>query len=289
MKGIIIDDDRGLNYESNSPVRKMANMFFNPVLRMLPSGSIEVLKKTHPSAQVIVDHATTYKAMEVLYNRTPRADTNRFQNFFLSIWLGTNNSKAVRNRLRLVKREIRNKILELASENREINILNIASGSSRAVLESSEELGDNVKLSAVFIDKDHEAISFSQQLAKGHKYNSSFRWFNDSADVFLNTRGLLMRFNIVEIVGLLEYLNDEDAVALFSKAYSKLDPDGILVTANIIKNVERRFIHEVVGWKMMYRSADELSSLLISAGFNLDKMKIFYEPQRVHCVIVAQK
>lgn len=90
-------------------------------------------------------------------------------------------------------------------------------------------------------------------------------------------------------MGLLEYLNDDDILNMFSMVYKSLDSDGILVTSNVVNNSERRFFSNAIGWKMIYRSADELSSLLISAGFLLDKMKIYYEPQRIHCVIVAQK
>ena len=68
-----------------------------------------------------------------------------------------------------------------------------------------------------------------------------------------------------------------------------MDSGGILIAANITNNIERRFISKIAGWKMIYRPADEFSSLLLAAGFALDKMQIYYEPQKIHCVIVAQK
>ncbi|MEI6553801.1 MAG: class I SAM-dependent methyltransferase family protein [bacterium] len=179
----------------------------------------------------------------------------------------------------------------MVSENKEVKILNIASGSARAVLESVDEmpLDNDVKLSAVFIDRNQEAISFSQQLAGNHKYQSSFKWVNDTAENFLEKEGHKTRFNTVELVGLLEYLDDENAIEMFSIIYKTLEAGGTLITSNITHNAEKRFISDVVGWKMIYRSTDEFTSLLISAGFDFDKMKIYYEPQRIHCVIVAQK
>ena len=291
MKGIVIDDDKSLGYETNSSIRKITNAVLIPTLNTLPVSARKLLGKTHKSGGEIIKHATTHKAMEILYDRNQRPKANWIQNFFLSIWLGTNNSKAIRNRLRLVKREIKNKITELINQKKEIKILNIASGAARAVIESVEEVEfpDNFRLSAVFIDQNHEAISFSQQLAGSHKYRSSFKWVNDTAENFLNNQGSTKAFNIVEMVGLLEYLSDKDSVDLFTGIYKALDSGGILITANILNNIERRFINDVIGWKMKYRSPDELSSLLMDAGFALDNMKIYYEPQRIHCVIVAQK
>src|ERR1035437_5754061 len=173
MKGIVIDDDKKLCYETNSPIRKIMNIFLIPTLYILPSSTRRLLKKTHKSAEEVIMHATTHRAMEVLYNRAKHPPANFLQKFFLSLWLGTNNSKAVRNRLRLVKREIKNKIVELASQKKEVKILNIASGAARAVIESLDEVSskNDFQVSAIFIDQNHEAISFSQQLAGTHKYH----------------------------------------------------------------------------------------------------------------------
>jgi hypothetical protein len=289
MKGIIVDDDKNLSYDKNSPIRKATNAVLIPALNVLPVGTRKLLRKTHVSGAEIIEHATTHKAMEVLYDIKPRPEANWLQNFFLSIWLGTNNSKAVRNRLKLVKREIKNKIKDLALQNKEIRILNIASGAASAVTESINEISsvEGLNISATFIDMNHEAISFSQELAGSHRYRSSFEWIHDSSDNYLENSGKGKKFDIVEMVGLLEYLSDEEAIKQFRKIREILDIDGVLITANIVNNIERRFISDVVGWKMKYRTAGEFSSLLIDAGFELRKMKIYYEPQKIHCVIVA--
>ncbi len=291
MKGIFIDNDQTLGYEINSLFRKLVNVIFIPILYVLPVSAIRFLKKINKTAEEMVVYAGTHRAMEIIYEVNPRPPASRFQNFFLSIWLGMNNSKAVRNRLRLVKREIKKKIIQLVADNKEIKIINVASGSARAVFESIDEisLNNDLKLSAIFIDKNHEAISYSQQLAAVHKYRASFQWVKDTADNFFRMNGHKTKFNIAEVVGLLEYLNDEDILNMFSMIYKSLDSGGIIITSNIVNNSERRFLSDAIGWKMRYRLVDEFSSLLMGAGFSLDKMKIYYEPQRIHCVIVAQK
>jgi len=290
MKGVFIDHDRTLNYEGNSIFRKLFNLIFIPVLYLLPAGLIKPLKKINKTAEQMVTHAATHRAMEIIYNPDSHPSEGILSDLFLSIWLEMNNSKAVRNRLRLVKREIKKKIIQLASENKEIKIINIASGSARAVIESTDEIPlDNIRLSAIFVDKSHEAVAFSQQLAATHKYRNAFQWVEDTADNFFKSHKGTSRFNIAEIVGLLEYLDDADIVNIFAATHALLDSDGIVITTNILSNSEKRFMSDAIGWKMKYRTADEMSSLLISAGFSLDTMKIYYEPQRIHCVIVAHK
>ncbi len=291
MKGVFIDNDHTVGYETNSIFRKIFNLIFIPVLYIFPSRAVHILKKIHVSTEEMVAHAGTHRAMEVIYDVNPRPKANYFQNLFLSVWLGMNNSKAVRNRLRMVKKEIKRKIHKLSELNKEIKIINIASGSARAVFESIHEvpLKNDTKLSAVFVDKNYEAIAFSQQLASTHRFLPSFRWVNDYAHNYLNNNENKSKFNIAEVVGLLEYLSDKDAINIFLLIYECLDSDGILITTNIVSNFESTFISNSVGWKMNHRNVDELSSLLIEAGFKLDKMNIYYEPQRIHCVIVAQK
>jgi hypothetical protein len=40
---------------------------------------------------------------------------------------------------------------------------------------------------------------------------------------------------------------------------------------------------------MVYRSADHLARLVAQAGFSTDMMKVFYEPLKIHGIVVAKK
>jgi hypothetical protein len=288
----IIDSDEKLKYETNSPIKKATNSVLIPVLNSLPTVMRKYLKKTHKAGKEIIEHATTHKALEILYGYgSAKAKGNAVQNFFNSIWLSTNNAKAVRNRLRLVKREIRNEIIKLAESGREIKIASIASGSARAITESITEasIGKKVSIKTTFVDKNQSALEYSQKLAAGHERLGSFQWINDTAGNFFRVHAKDEKFNIIEMVGLMDYFQDEKAVELFRLIRGALAEGGMFITANIGDNKEKEFITRVLGWKMIYRTADEFSSLLLAAGFALDKMKVYYEPQRIHCVIVAQK
>jgi hypothetical protein len=40
---------------------------------------------------------------------------------------------------------------------------------------------------------------------------------------------------------------------------------------------------------MIYRTAEELANLVNKAGFDYNNMKVFYEPLKIHGMVVAKK
>lgn len=60
---ITIDDDP--NHEHNKPLRKAINKVLIPILNSLPKG---LFVKSGKRAETVHKHATTHKALEVIYN-----------------------------------------------------------------------------------------------------------------------------------------------------------------------------------------------------------------------------
>jgi len=293
---ITIDKDRELNYEYNSLLRKTINIFLIPILNILPSSAQRLIKKTHKSAKDVIEEKTTYYALDILYKNGIKENAINFlTKFFHKIWFGTNNSKAVRNRLRLTKREIRNQLeVCLALDKDRIKILSIASGSARAIIEILDEMRNrlkNKKIEVTFLDKDHKAIEYSQELASSKNLLSFFelKWVNDTAGSFFRSLDKDNTFDIIEMVGLIDYFSDEKALQMFSHVNKHLSEDGLFITANISDNMERPFVTKVIDWSMIYRSAEQLGEILSRASFNNNKMRLFYEPLKIHCVAVCIK
>ena len=293
---ITIDKDCDLNYEYNNFLRKTLNVFLIPILNMIPRSAQKFIKKTHRSANDVIEERTTYYALDILYKDGIKENaTNLINKLFHKIWFGTNNSKAVRNRLRLTKREI-SKQLErlLASKKKRIKILSIASGSARAIVEVLDKAKDRIdkkKIEVIFLDKDHKAIEYSQRLASSKNLLSFFelKWINDTAGSFFRSLDEDNTFDIIEMVGLIDYFSDEKALQMFSHVNKHLSEDGLFITANISDNRERPFVTKVIEWSMVYRSAEQLGEVLSRANFNNNKMGLFYEPLKIHCVAVCIK
>ncbi len=287
------DRDNTLGYEKNSLFKSFANLFLIPALNNIPPKFRNAIKKSHEAADEVIKNATTHQALEVLYqNGHPHKSKNLFQKVSHHIWFHSNNSRGVRNRLRLVKRELKEVFLELVVKKEEISILSIASGSARAVIESLKDAGavGTVPVLAVFLDKNPEALRYSQAMVKEFFGNDQkFRWLNDTVGNFFKTVSPKEEYNVVEMVGLLDYFDDEKTIETLRSIHESLKPNGSLITANIVHNKEMKFVTNAIGWPMIYRRAEELAELLHKAGFQKEKMLVLYEPLKVHTVIVAEK
>lgn len=289
---IYIDKDPDLGLETNNIFKSVFNFFFIPILNLLPKGFSKLIKKTNNAAAIVIDNATNHKALEVLYSKGELFSFKKIgENFFKYIWFNINNSKAVRNRLKFVKRELEKHLKKISKFDREIEILSIASGSSRAIIEVVKN-GDylsGTKLSITFLDKSEHAINYSKQLSSNISHLPiNLFWIQDSAGNFLRNHPS-KKYDVVEIVGLLDYFNDDKVVEIFSGVFSLLQSGGILITSNINHNDEEKFITNVIDWPMVYRTAENLAVLANRAGFDYNKMKAFYEPLKVHGMVVAEK
>ena len=154
---ILIDKDLTLGYELNGLPRSIFNVFFIPFLNVLPSWTKQIIQRSHRSVDEVIENATTHKALEVLYKKGHKEHSDNIIRWAIHrIWFDTSNSKAVRNRLRLVKRELINVISNKLMNGQDISILSIASGSARAIIESLEEieLSNSQNISVVFLDKN---------------------------------------------------------------------------------------------------------------------------------------
>src|SRR3989344_9506226 len=101
-----IDEDRNLNYETNGPHKKLFNFFFTSILNNLPPSLVHLIKKSNYSAHHVIKNKTNHEALETLYRSGKRGSETLVNRLFRKIWFDLDNSKAVRNRLKLVKKEL---------------------------------------------------------------------------------------------------------------------------------------------------------------------------------------
>ncbi len=106
-KKIKIIKDKELNLEINSLVRKLFNFFTTPILNILPVKSRALIKKSNKAVGEILENTTTHKALEVLYHKGKNHSVKKiYEKLAHKVWFSTNNSKAVRNRLKIVKNKM---------------------------------------------------------------------------------------------------------------------------------------------------------------------------------------
>ncbi len=289
---IIIDHDSLLQYERISYFRSVFNFCLVGLLGLFPAFfSKFIIKKSGKKATKVYDNVTTHVALDTLYDTGIkfRKKSNIIKEIVENVWFNLNNPRALRNRLKLVKKLLEQSInLKINEGKKNVKILSLASGSARAVIENVKEF-NNVSFAVKLVDKNKNALEVSQEIIQRNGLSiNDFTLINDNVRNFPNYY-IDDNPDIVEMVGLLDYLDEKKCVMILSKIFNNLSPSGILVTANIRDNNEKNFLEKALKWMMVYREPDDLSRILIKAGFRPENITIIYEPLLIHGVTIAKK
>ncbi|MDO8601465.1 MAG: class I SAM-dependent methyltransferase family protein [bacterium] len=284
----MVDSNKNINYETNSwlnILRIPLLLILNALPKKLAQKIFLAFSASDGDPTTVFYGATTYKALETLYTFRDRRDRGEttFFDFFWENFL--NNARAIRNRLQLVKQELHRAIADVRQGNEPVRILSLGGGSARPVLEAVRD-EEAVKVRLVDISRD--AIDYSKALAASFNLNGQIEWRRGFAQS-IGKHCKDFDPNIVEMVGLLDYLTREQAIDLLAKIHNKLLPGGWLITCNIRPNIESPFVAKGINWPMIYRKPDELGDILVKAGFSIDKIRIVYEPLKIHGLAIAQK
>lgn len=290
----IYDYDK--NLEEYGFVTKVIRFFTVPLLNILPGSFLKkIMKNTSDDARMVIENVGSTQALETMYTRYSRdlfvrglklGLGNLFWHHFIS------QSKAVRNRLRIVEEKLENELSKLIDSGRDnINILTVGGGSCRAIIQSLSQLSEKisfVQIRVVNIDKNEKAIKLGKKLAVKFNVAKNFKWINNTAS---NIKTLVAEnsINIVEMVGLLDYFPDEKAIRIIGQIYRCLKTDGLFLTGNVFPNSEMPFISKI-GWpKMYFRTQNDLEQILKNAGFLVEKGNIIFEPLKSHIIAVIKK
>ena len=196
------------------------------------------------------------------------------------------NCQAVRNRLKLVKQEIGRAILRF-SNHQEVRLLSLAAGSAQGVIEVMAELkAKGIQVRALLLDIDQTALDYAILLAD--RYGVGNQIETVKANVAQVARvSQDFRPQVIEMLGLLDYIPQGKAIRLVEKIRQSLETKGIFFTCNIYHNMEMHFLKWVINWAMIYRTPAELAEIVTEAGFS--DYRLIYEPLKIHGLVIAQK
>ena len=284
-----VDKDKLLNYEVPSKIRVWMSGLFLFLLARVATRIGGLMVRKSDSARKVKERATTAVALEIIYNYN--ADTLKisdgFLNYLLSrFWFNINNARAVRNRLLLTK----NKLGEFIQENRfgKIRVASLGSGSARAIIETVAEMEKYADFIIDLVDSSDEALRLSRDLVIKSKIKSSVYWHHLRLEDFLSSQEV-NSFDIIEMVGILDYLSDARAHDVFEAIHKVLKPTGLFITANIGNNLEKVFVDKVMRWSMVYRTPKDLFRILETTSFNNDRSEVISEPIKIHHLLIARK
>lgn len=289
----------GIGYEAN----EVPSWFIEPLMRLMVNqvrlrrmnGSAGGINHTlfdglGKLCREIKEGAASWKALDIIYNyRDNGSIIDRF-------WIRRmKNAQAVRNRKRDIVTQLREFCRATIDRKGSVKILSLASGSAQAVFEALEGFSDR-DVEALLIDFDKAAGPYARELAR--RYGFQDRVTFKQGNLLKFDRPVMIgefRPDVIEMAGLLDYLQDEEAVTLMRRIHGVLPKGGRFITCHIHDNPERDFMTEVIEWgrddgkqrPMLYRTRNQLLSLIREAGFNV--ITLFVEPHRIHSVAVAEK
>lgn len=233
----------------------------------------------------VKEYATTWRAMEIIYNHIfPKKLIlgGILDEFY---WHGMN-CQALRNRYKLVKKELRKAISEFSDE-KEVKIMSLACGAGQALIEIVAEFKKkNIFVRAKLVDFNAEALEHAKELAKQYGVADRIEYSQANID---GNENYFKNFKpkIVEMLGFLDYVDQNKAIHFVKKIYSILPDNGILITCNIAPNVEQYFLKWVIDWPMVYRRAKDLLEIGKKSGFS--DYHVIYEPMKIHGILIAKK
>ncbi|AKM82087.1 TPA: hypothetical protein DD449_03235 [Candidatus Berkelbacteria bacterium] len=221
--------------------------------------------------------AARWPALEAVYNWCPskKGIWGILENF----WMNVRSAQALRNRKQIVVKLIREAVLEKIRTDGEARILSLACGSAQSVFEAIEGIDENVSVLA--IDVDETAIEYSKKLAV--KYGiKNIEWRKGNL-VRPGSTAKDFEPNIVEIVGLFDYLKDSMIVRLIHSIEAMSTRGAVLVSAHIHPNSEMYFLADIADWDMIYRPLPEFKRIIREGG--IEEAKFYTEPHGIFSIV----
>ena len=232
--------------------------------------------------------AARWKALDAVYNFAEPAGVVNLVRRVDKFWMGIRNAQAVRNRLKIARRELASAIERTAARTgRPVRLLSLAAGSAQGVIESVAEFRKmGIEMDVLLIDQGPTALAHARELAVKHEVHDAI--MTQEGNVLFFDR-LIGGFapDIVEMLGLLDYLRTGTAILLIKKIMKRLSIGGYFFTCHVHPNSERYFLERVVDWLMIYRTVDEFEGLLsVEEDVGL---RLVTEPHGIHTIAVMER
>jgi len=204
-----------------------------------------------------------YKMLEIVYDNKPMSEG--FGLYFDNYFLKNPYSVAVRIRKDRLREMLRNYINE--TKLNKIDILNIACGSCRELLELFPEIKTKSPIAFTCLDWDEKALSFSKKvLSKNTPPHIKFNFVREDIMNMLKAKSPQQSYgtyNLIYSIGLIDYLPDRVLKKLIQVLYKLLHKNGKLILTH--KNREKTFPplppDWFCDWKFVSRSKEEVIKL----------------------------
>ncbi len=275
----------GIQFEVFSLRQKIRHTVTNPFKNwLMPAGLLRKIMVWSGSPIVLesLHRPGGWKAMEIIYkNAKPIniVDAVAVRDGCFPI--------AIRNRKRLVTKTIADLVKQYAGQGCVV-IVGVGAGPGTNTQEGILLSGvEKQKVAAYLIDMDSEAFEYGREAAKQRGLSESVHFIQgDAREIHKHVPNIAP--HIVKMIGILEYLNDDQVAELFRILHEAMAPGGAIVTHSIedVYNT-RPFLQRVLNWHIYTRTPEHVTQILERSGFRDTFARP--EPMGIYTVLVAKK
>lgn len=281
MKFVEID---GLQFEVMPVAQRVIKTVVDPIRnRLLPTSMLRRManRSQSPLIQESLVRPGGWRSMNIVYeNRRPVDWMDRMAVRYNPIAMDS------RNRRKLVTAKLTELLKGLQNEPK-IQLLGIGAGPGLhlqdAVIRSAVPV-EKVRIS--LIDLDSDAFEFGRQCAKERGLQDIVEFVQGDAR---EIRRVLpdVSPHVVKIVGLIEYLTDEQVVQLLSAMRDVIQPEGRLLTHGLVDRYNSGpFLARAFGLKHFHRTEHDVAALLTAAGFKV--ATVHHTPMQMYPVLISR-
>lgn len=274
-------DSAQLVLESNSALDRVLKRFvINPILNYgFNPRVIDFFKwaSRNPIIRNLNDGPGSWKSMLAHYE-SPRGFFDRLLNRFISF------PRALRNRSKLVVDAL-SQLMESYGKEAPLHLVGIGSGSGSNLLAAAEKTRSKIQsMEAQLFDLNEEALKFGHQKSCKMGFQNEIRFVHCEANEVESK--IAKPPQIVEMIGLIEYLSDPQIIRLFDSVRRFRHPSSSLVISSMEdRHGIRRFLDRTLDFRIEHRSPRKLVQLLSEFGYK--NFNIFPEPLGLFNVIVG--
>ena len=276
-----------IEFERLSPLRRaVKRVLINPLANYLPAGLLRGmlrLGKSELAAANWVDPGG-WRSMVISYNGRCSQIADKI------LVAGGTMPMALRNRKRLGSHLIAGLIDSVAAGRGSggaglaVHVLCLGAGPGQIIIDALSRASSPAK--ATLVDISSDAFEFGRSLAAQHGLSDRVEYIQ--ADVRDLHKFLHEPPDVVKMLGICEYLSDEQIVTIASAA-AEVMPAGSAIVFNSLSKAHGtdRFFRRAFGLHMIYRSPEEVTALMERSGFG--SFVEHREPLGVYHVIVGRR
>ncbi|MCP4147747.1 MAG: hypothetical protein GY757_08345, partial [bacterium] len=199
-------------------------------------------------------------------------------------------AKAVRNRRSILYKEIIKTINE--KNGKTANIMSIACGPSREILDVLQSTSGEKALKATLLDFDLKALSFVDEELENLDLKKNVELVNENILLLISGRKKLLieKQDFVYSIGLIDYFSDRIVIKLLNYIHSILHENGRVMVGNFHpQNPTKAFMDYVLEWPLIHRSEEDMNRLFMSSKFQRPCDKIIFEEEGINLFVECRK